>query len=149
MPEDKAPNEKAEDKVIIKRTEDFEDVYANNVRFETSVWDLKAIFGQLDLSNTPPEVIQLHTGVTMPWATAKLAAYFMAMNVILHQRQFGDIKIADQVMPPRPDPDNPELTTTFARDTVVYLQWMHDQFFGPDPYIPPGMAQPPNESKEK
>jgi hypothetical protein len=130
-----------EDKVLIKRTEDFEDVYANNVRFESSVWDLKCMFGQLDLSNTPPEVIQMHTGATIPWTTAKIMAYFMAVNVYLHQTLNGEIKIPKQVMPERPDVDNPKLSPA-DKQHAIYVAWLHDQFFGSDPYIPPGMDVP-------
>ncbi|MSV35023.1 MAG: hypothetical protein EXQ47_05420 [Bryobacterales bacterium] len=128
----------SDEKVRVERSEDFEEVYANNVRYESSVWDLKMLFGQLDLSRTPPEIIRLHTGMTVPWTAAKIAAYFMVVNVILHQNANGEIKVPDQVLPPRPDPDSPELDN-LGKDTVTYLSWVYDQFFGPDPYIPPGV----------
>jgi len=128
-----------ETKVKIERDQNLADLYANNTRFETSVWDLKLLFGKLDLSQTPPEIVRLHTSITMPWPTAKIMAYFMAINVIIHQQEQGVIPIPERVMPPRPDPDNPELSA-FHRDTILYMRWVHDQFFGPEPYVPPGMG---------
>ena len=136
-----------EEKVRFERAEDFEDVYANNVRFESSVWDLKAKFGQLDLSNTPPEIIRLHTGVAMPWPTAKIMAYFMAVNVYIHQVEFGEIRVPAQVLPPRPDVSNPEIK--IAREHIAYLAWLHDQFFGSDPYLPPEVAENAAEPQAK
>src|SRR6266850_3742793 len=136
MPDEKTPDEK----VRTERSEDFEDLYANNVQYESSVWDLKMLFGQLDLSQKPPEIIRQHTGITLPWTAAKLTAYFMAVNIVLHQAERGDIKIPNQVLPPRPDPDSADLSLV-SRDTVIYLRWLYDQFFGDNPYVPPGISQ--------
>jgi hypothetical protein len=125
-------------KVKIERADDFADLYANNVRFESSVWDLKLLFGNLDLSNTPPEIISLHTSVTIPWPTAKIAAYLLAMNVVLHQSEQGNLNVPQRVLPPRPDPDNPDLAM-LNKEVIKYIAWIWDQFFGANPHIPDGV----------
>ena len=53
------------------QTEDFRNTYANNVLFETSVWDLKMIFGQLDQRLGQNAVVQ-HTAVAVPWPQVKI-----------------------------------------------------------------------------
>jgi hypothetical protein len=44
-----------------RRDPDFATLYANNIRFEASVWDLKLLFGLLDLSK-PTNIVEQHTG---------------------------------------------------------------------------------------
>jgi hypothetical protein len=90
-----------------KRDEDFESLYANNVRFESSVWDLKLIFGQLDQS-TGQEVIELHTAMTIPWTTAKLMLYYLQLNIVVHELENGKIRINPRVYPMMPPPLTPE-----------------------------------------
>jgi len=87
--------------------ENFEAVYANNVRYEASVWDLKLIFGQLDLMSGF-EVIKLHTAVTMPWAAAKLMAYWLKLNIDLYELENGPIMINSRMLPPEPAPPEQE-----------------------------------------
>jgi hypothetical protein len=116
--------------------EDISSDYANNVSFETSAWDCKLIFGELDQRATPTTV-EWHTAITMPWAVAKIAAYYLVLNVIIHQAQEGTIGIPARVLPPRPDPADPTVEPTF-KPVVEYLAWVYDQFFGPNPYVPPG-----------
>lgn len=86
-----------------KRNEDFESLYANNVRFESSIWDLKLIFGQLDQS-TGGEVIELHTAMALPWTTAKIMLYYLHVNIALHELENGKIRIPPRVFPNVPPP---------------------------------------------
>ena len=88
------------DTLIFERTREFSEKYANNVRFESSVWDLRLLFGLLDQSGTPTTV-QQHTTINVPWQHAKLMTYFLYVNVLLYESVHGRIKIADSVMPPR------------------------------------------------
>ena len=82
-----------------QKTEDFATVYANNVRYESSVWDLKMIFGELDQSQGK-EVVQLHTGVSIPWIQAKLMAYMLRLNVEAYELENGNIDVPIRVIPP-------------------------------------------------
>lgn len=92
----------------LKYDEDFASLYANNVRFESSVWDLKLLFGQLDQS-TGGEVIELHTSMTIPWPTAKLMLYYLNVNIALHEIENGKISVNPRVFPTIPAPFPPEL----------------------------------------
>ncbi|HTB12832.1 MAG TPA: hypothetical protein VK752_14725 [Bryobacteraceae bacterium] len=130
MPEDKP--------LDFKRDEDFTSLYSNNVQFESTLWDLKLLFGQVDLAKS---VIEQHTAMAVPWPYAKIAAYYMMVNVILHQSNNGNIFIPPNVMPTRPNPDDPTIPDDNGRQVVAYLGWVHDQVFGTDPYIPPEVAK--------
>jgi hypothetical protein len=89
------------------RATDFEEKYANNVRFESSGWDLKLIFGTLD-QGTPdakayPACVRFHTAVAVPWRQAKLLAYSACMNVLWHQKGEGKITLDKVAVPPPVD----------------------------------------------
>jgi hypothetical protein len=122
-------------------TEDFALSYANNVRYEASVWDLKMIFGQLDQRAPEAVVVEQHTAVTVTWQMAKLMAYFCTVNVVLNQIQTGaHIVVPPTVIPPKPDPSLEGWKSADPK-LVRYLAWIHDQYFGANPYIPPGVEQ--------
>ena len=72
-------------------------VYANNVRFEMSAWDLRMFFGQLEPG---AQDIDWHTDVSVPWAQAKLMHLFLEINLALYEQENGPIKIPTRVMPP-------------------------------------------------
>ena len=64
-----------------ERTPNFISTYANNAYFESSAWDLKIIFGQLDQPIGDSAIIKQHIAVTVPWAQAKLALYYLRLHV--------------------------------------------------------------------
>ena len=126
-------------KIEFKRDDEFASLYANNVHFESSVWDFKLLFGQLDQSQgTDQTVIDQHTAVTIPWLQVKLMAYFLTINLTFHQNRNGLIQVPPGVLPNRPDPTNTELDES-GRNVMTYAAWVWDQFFGSEPYIPPGV----------
>ncbi|MEO8657934.1 MAG: hypothetical protein ABI693_05660 [Bryobacteraceae bacterium] len=110
------------------RAKDFVSRYANNMQVETSAWDLKLIFGQLDQSTGSLQVEQ-HTTITLPWAHAKVATYFLAINLAYQQHVNGNILLPPAVVPPRPDPSALGQRNV-PEDLIQYLLWLHDQFFG-------------------
>ena len=101
------PRESQQSGPQLKRHEDFESLYANNVRFESSVWDLKLLFGELDQS-TGKDLIELHTAITVPWTTAKLMLYFLQLYIAAHELEEGKIRINPRVFPAQPPPLTPE-----------------------------------------
>ena len=119
-----------------ERDENFESLYANNVQFESSVWDLQLVFGQLDQSIPKAAVVAQHTAITLPWPQATIAAYYLLINVIVQQSQNGPIQLPERVIPSRPDPSDPALDSV-GKKLIEYLAWVHDQFFGPNPFAPP------------
>jgi hypothetical protein len=71
------------------RTEEFESLYANNVLFEANVWDLKMIFGELRSGQTGAPEIAQHTSIAIPWAVAKIACIYLAINIIGFEEKNG------------------------------------------------------------
>lgn len=113
----------------IYRSEDFLSVYANNIQFEASVWDLKILFGELDQSDGRIDVEQ-HTGVNLTWMQAKILAYYLRLNIAVHEMSNGKISVPDSVMPPILElnsigwPDTPE-----AREIVHMLNRLREELF--------------------
>lgn len=142
MPPDTPKEEKPDIAPLsFDRQKDFKSLYANNVQFEISSWDLKLIFGQVDQTRGP-NFVEQSAAVTLPWAQAKIAAYYMIANIAIHAANEGPIKVPSGLTPARPDPSNPGLDDA-ARSAVAYMAWVHDQFFGTNPVIPEGVVQSP------
>ena len=117
-------------KDTFERAHEFSEKYANNVQFESNVWDLRILFGLLDQSGTPTTV-QQHTAINVPWQQAKLMTYFLYANVLLHESVNGRIKIADSVMPPPIG----EFFDKWQEDAklklaIEYLEQMRTKFLG-------------------
>lgn len=87
---------------FVRDPEDFAALYANNVQAESSVWDLKVIFGILDQSSQPPKVVQ-HTSINLPWAQIKLLSFYLRVNLAIHEAQNGKVLTPPSIMPPDPD----------------------------------------------
>lgn len=95
-------------------------VYANNVKFEMSAWDLRILFGQLMSSTEGKGNVDWHTDVTLPWAQAKLMHLYLGMNLMLYERENGRISIPAAVLPAQittppagVDTSNPEAIEAF------------------------------------
>jgi hypothetical protein len=91
MPEDKTPNNdqiKRSDEY--RKTSDFVTYYSNNVRFDTSAWDLLMTFGEL-AGNLPDggSLVEQKIAVRMSWSQAKVMAIFLAINVATHEETLG------------------------------------------------------------
>jgi hypothetical protein len=105
--------------VQFDRAANFIERYANNVRFEPSVWDLKLIFGELDQKGGGTEEVHLHTAITLPWPTVKLMLHYLQVNVAVHEKENGRITIVSRVWPPDPrslpQPMQPDLADLIAK----------------------------------
>lgn len=108
------PNPQA---ITFKREEDFEALYANNVQAEHSIWDLKLIFGILDQSVVPNQVVQ-HTSINIPWTQVRLLSYWMDVGIAIQEYYNGKIKIPSGIMPPDPRtmPTPPEGTADLREE---------------------------------
>ena len=113
--------------------------YANNVQFETTVWDMKIVFGEVD-QFADPAVIEQHTTITLSWLEAKIMAYYLVVNLALYQAKHGSIPVPPLVLPLGPSKDSPDIPD---KDLAKYMAWIHDQFFGATPYVPPDAAEEP------
>jgi hypothetical protein len=100
MPEEETSQSPTESDLSFVRDDDFTSLYANSVRFETSAWDLKMLFGELDQSNPSGKsrVVQ-HTAMAVSWLQAKIMAYYLYANVILHEADYGKIQLPPNLQP--------------------------------------------------
>lgn len=105
-----------------QRVEDFIEAYANNVRFEPTVYDLKIVFGETDLSSGT-EITRLHTSITLPWALVKLALFFLEVNVKAHEITNGKIAIPPNQIPPLPPSPPPnDATAEKVHEAVIKIR---------------------------
>jgi hypothetical protein len=81
------------------RDDEFFSTYANNVRYESTVYDLRLIFGHVDLEGGKETVLQ-HTAIAIPWPLVKLLHYFLQINMLFHQAQNGKIVVPPSQIPP-------------------------------------------------
>jgi hypothetical protein len=105
---DKKTPETPQPAIEYSRVDDFVSAYANNVFFESSLWDLKLIFGQNDQHVSSNAVVQ-HTSITLPWPQVKLMMYLMGNNLLAHEIQNGRVHLAPNLITPLPDAPEPEL----------------------------------------
>lgn len=85
-----------------ERTPDFVARYANYSHLESSVWDLKVLFGEFDQS-TNGATVPVNTSVTLPWAQVKVLAYFLRLHVAAYEADQGRIKIPAGIIPVVPE----------------------------------------------
>jgi len=88
----------AENPNNFQRGPNFVSSYSNNVRFESSTLDCKLVFGELDQFAVPVAVRQ-HTAMTMAWAEAKITAYYLSINIAVHEAEHGKIPIPVAMIP--------------------------------------------------
>jgi hypothetical protein len=98
-------NSKLPDRPSLKyeRTEDIISEYANNAFLESSAWDMRIVFGQLDQANPKAPVIKQKVAITLPWAQAKLLQYYLQLHIDVEESQDGPIHIRPELIPAEPD----------------------------------------------
>jgi hypothetical protein len=104
------------------------DVYANNIYFEASFWDLTIHFSQLD-QRTNQSATRPKAMVTVPWTQAKLISYYIQVQLIVHEVQNGKIRIRPDLLPPPPELSQEEIEkdpTVLA--TVQKIAALRDAF---------------------
>ena len=104
-------------------------VYANNVRFEVSAWDLKIFFGQLD-QRTGPSEVDLRTTVTIPWALAKTLDYFLRLNLAFYEKSFVPVNLPPQVIPAPLVPSSEQLADPKVAELFETYRKIHTEVFG-------------------
>jgi hypothetical protein len=89
----------------INRNDNFVSRYANNVLFEGNAWDLKIKFGQVETVSGETRV-KATAEISIPWAQAKLAIYWLRLQVEAMEIQSGKIALRKDVLPPElPEPE--------------------------------------------
>ena len=118
-----------------KSTADFEfadefyEAYANSILYESSSWDLKLIFGQLDQSGGRIRVVQ-HSAITVPWTQAKLMVYWLKGQIEAHELANGKIHMPPSIIPPPLPPFTEEMKKSDPNAEAVYniFNRLRDEF---------------------
>ena len=113
-----------DDATIGRRSEELPSDYANNVAFESTVWDLKIIFGEFSHKN-----VEWHTSMTVPWAQAKLMAYYLELNIGAHEMAGIPINIPPAFIP-APPVLPPEDASEYTKAVYRLIKHTHERFFG-------------------
>jgi hypothetical protein len=129
MDEDQS-NSKSEKNPESTHEFNLESVYANNSRFESSVWDLRVLFGQLE-QHTGKEVIDWHTAVTLPWMQVKILIYYLRVNLAVHELASGPLWVHPNVTPQKPQPPPAEVVESnpLAPQTYEAVLKIHSEMF--------------------
>ncbi len=103
--------------------------YANGVYIDPSVWDVTLIFGK----NSPrvpghaqDQSMDWSSAITVPWSQAKLMAYFLLINIAVHEDANGEIALPPAFLPPRPPIPNVSVSEALQEK----LGDIHDRVIG-------------------
>jgi hypothetical protein len=87
----------AETNIDHRRSSQFMSRYANNSYIESSIWDLRLTFGELDQA-LGPQVVTQHTAITVPWNQAKLLFHFLRVHLAAYEAEHGKIEIPKRML---------------------------------------------------
>jgi hypothetical protein len=110
-------NKTTEQKPFQRRGEDFESLYANNVYFVPTEWDLKMIFGEVDNDPDGSAFIAQHTSIAVPWLQVKMMHHFLSLQLGVYEINHGPIVLPPSIIPPIPDPPPEDAT---KQDVAIY-----------------------------
>ena len=110
-------------------SEDFISFYANNVMFESSVWDLKMIFGQLDQSESGNPIINIEGSLALPWLQAKIMSFFLQLQLAAYEHDRGTIQVPSNVLPA--SPDAVDTNPAFDDNIKALYRRLYSQVFAP------------------
>ena len=89
-------------RIVLKRTEDYRESYANSVQIRLSVWDFLLVFGTLS-PQTPEQVeIENFQGIYLSPQQAKALMKILEQNVVNYEQAFGEIKLDPNMAPVGP-----------------------------------------------
>src|SRR5687767_12192888 len=80
------------------KARDFTERYANNVRFENNIWDMRLLFGNLDQTEGRNTVTH-HTTMSLSWPQAKLMLFYFYANLAFQERWQGKINVPETMIP--------------------------------------------------
>ncbi len=84
---------------------DFVSRYSSNVQFDTSIWGLRMVFGELIGGATNRQVIEQHTAISMSWIHVKVFQAFLEAFLAWHEAgEQGDVEVPARLFPNAYDP---------------------------------------------
>src|SRR5207248_1457375 len=118
-----------------EKAENFIARYANNVLFETSSWDLKLNFGELEQSGGNPNFVRQHTAITLPWPYVKLLVYLLRLNLITHEASHGRSIVPKGLVPMVPDKKPAE--SNVPDEVFAQARRLYEEFLSENPEANP------------
>jgi hypothetical protein len=80
-------------RIVMSKTEDYRDSYANSVQVRLSVWDFLLVFGTLDQQSSDEVNIQNFQGVYLSPQQAKALQNVLNHNITQYEQTFGPISL--------------------------------------------------------
>jgi hypothetical protein len=114
------------------KAEDFISDYANNSVLQSSNWDLKIVFGHLDMSVGLNDVVQT-MAVTIPWAQAKVMHYYLTVHLIGHEAEMGRIIVPSGIIGELPK----EAPAGANKDGFQKIAKVYEEFMAENPEAQP------------
>jgi flagellar protein FlaG len=80
-------------RIILQKTADYRETYANSVQIRVNLWDFYLMFGTIN--QTAPEHVEIQNfqGVYLSPQQAKALLNLMQQNVSQYEAAFGEIKL--------------------------------------------------------
>jgi hypothetical protein len=105
------------------------EAYANHIYYESSSWDLKLIFGQMDQTGGKVRIVQ-HSAITVPWPLVKLTIFWLKGQLEAHELANGKIRIPPPIIPPPLPPITAEDKRSDPNAEAVYAIFnrLRDEF---------------------
>ena len=126
--------EPAQPRLDLRREEDFTLKYANHIATEPNGWDVKLIFGRVDLSAGPNVVFQ-HSAVSLPWPTVKSLIYLLQLQLIAYEGTNGHVPFpwGGILEVPRSLPDKLARSVPNAEAIHGRILKLYDEFMAANP----------------
>jgi hypothetical protein len=116
--------------------EDFATRYANNAYFESTIWDMKIMFGQTDVTQGQNVIIQ-HTAITLPWPYLKIFSYVLQTQIAAQEAEFGHISVPQNILTPPLEvlPEEIAKTVKHPKEQVAAIQKIWKEFIAANPEL--------------
>jgi hypothetical protein len=115
-------------KLGIKRHENFESWYSNNIQMQPTEWDLKCFFGEMEIQQDGTPVVQQHTAIVQSWLQAKIMNYFLTLQLSVYELTHGKIPIPPSAMPSEPVPPSGAIDTPDTRVIYEFIKKFREDF---------------------
>jgi flagellar protein FlaG len=80
-------------RIVLDKTSDYRENYANSVQIRVNLWDFFLMFGQIDPSNPESVSIRNFQGVYVSPQQAKALLGILQHNVTQYESAFGEIRL--------------------------------------------------------
>jgi hypothetical protein len=80
-------------RLVLKRTPEYRDSYANSVQVRLSVWDFLLVFGTLSQQSPDQVEIENFQGIYLSPQQAKALHNILGMNLAQYEQAFGAIAL--------------------------------------------------------